>query len=118
MTKRKGARDDDCDALVIGSGSGGSVAAVQLTEKGDRICVSAVWRKVSDKHFAETTSDIERFAWTPLGLTGTQRSILLGKVVIHAGVRVGSRVLQRIRNRQPTVPARPCVAGLGAGRRW
>ena len=98
MAKRKGARGDDCDVLVIGSGLGGRVAAVQLTEKGDRIRVSTVWRKVSDKDFAETTWDVERFAWTPLRLTGTQRIYLLGTVMVHAGVRRGSRVLQRIRN--------------------
>ena len=85
MTIRKGAHDD-CDVLVIGSGLGGSVAAVQLMEKGDRMRVSAVWRKVSDKDFAETSWDIERFAWLPLGLMGIQRIYLLAKVMVHAGV--------------------------------
>jgi hypothetical protein len=86
MTKRKGDHGDDCDVLVIGSGLGRSVAAVELTEKGDRVRVSAVWRKVSDKYLAETTWDIKRFAWAPLGLTGTQRIYLLAKVMVHAGV--------------------------------
>jgi hypothetical protein len=85
MTMRKGAHDD-CDVLVIGSGLGGSVAAVQLMEKGDRMRVSAVWRKVSDNDFAETSWDIERFAWLPLGLMGIQRIYLLAKVMVHAGV--------------------------------
>ena len=85
MTMRKGAHDD-CDVLVIGSGLGGSVAAVQLMEKGDRMRVSAVWRKVSDKDFAETSWDIERLAWLPLGLMGIQRIYLLAKVMVHAGV--------------------------------
>ena len=98
MKRRKGARGDDCDVLVIGSALGGSVAAVQLAEKGGRLRVSAVWRKVSDKDFTETTWGVKRFAWAPLGLTGTQRIYWLGKVKLHAGVRVGSRVLQRIRN--------------------
>jgi glycine/D-amino acid oxidase-like deaminating enzyme len=77
---------DDRDVLVIGSGLGGCVAAVQLTEKGDRVRVSAVWRKVSDKDFAESTWDIKRFAWTPLGLMATQPIYLLAKVMVHAGV--------------------------------
>ncbi|HEY4794284.1 MAG TPA: FAD-binding protein, partial [Mycobacterium sp.] len=46
------AHGDDCDMLVIGSGLGGNVAAVQLTETGDRVHVSAVWRKVPDKDAA------------------------------------------------------------------
>jgi hypothetical protein len=88
---------DDRDVLVIGSGLGGSVAAVQLTEKGDRVRVSAVWRKVSDKNFAESTWDIKRFAWTPLGLMATQRIYLLAKVMVHAGV--GDDFVNRCRRR-------------------
>lgn len=86
MTWRKGAHGDDCDVLVIGSGLGGNVAAVQLTETGDRVHVSALWRKVPDKDPAETTWNIKRFACAPLGLTGTQRIYLLAKVMVHAGV--------------------------------
>ena len=33
MTKRDGAHDEDYDMLVIGSGLGGRVAALQLTKK-------------------------------------------------------------------------------------
>ena len=33
MTSRNGAHDEDCDMLVIGSGLGGRVAALQLTKK-------------------------------------------------------------------------------------
>jgi succinate dehydrogenase/fumarate reductase flavoprotein subunit len=76
MTKRKGAHGDDCDVLVIGSGLGGRVAAVELTEKGDRMRVSAVWWNMSDKGFAETAWYIKRFAWL-LGLTGTRQILLL-----------------------------------------
>jgi flavin-dependent dehydrogenase len=86
MTWRKGAHGDDCDVLVIGSGLGGSVAAVQLTETGDRVRVSKVWRRVSDNGIDETPWDIERFAWVPLGLMTTQRIYLLAKFMVHAGV--------------------------------
>jgi hypothetical protein len=86
MTKRKGAYGDDCDVLVIGSGLGESIAAVELSEKGDRVCVSAVWCNVSDKTFAETTWDIRRFALAPLELPDARRIYLLAKVMVHVRV--------------------------------
>jgi hypothetical protein len=102
MTKQKGAHGEHCDVLVIGSLLGGSVVALELTEKGDRLRISAVWRKRSDKDVTETTWDIKRFAWPPRGLKGIQRIYLLAKVMVHAGVGIGSRVLQRIRNSRPS----------------
>jgi hypothetical protein len=102
MTKQKGARDEDCDVLVIGSLFGGSVAAVELTERGDRLRISAVWRKRYRKDFAETAWDIERFAWPPRGRKDIQGIYLLAKVMVHAGVGIGSRVLQRMRNFRPS----------------
>jgi hypothetical protein len=86
--------------LVIGSGLGGSVVALQLTKKRYRTGRLAVRRRSSDEHFAETAWVIERFAWAPLGLKGKRRIVWLPRIVIHAGFGVvgGSRVLQRIRN--------------------
>jgi hypothetical protein len=105
MTKRKGAHGDDCDVLVLGSGLGGSVAAVELTEQGDRVRVSAVWWKVPDQAIAETNWDIKRFAWAPLGLTGTQRIYLLvshyrRSILVkqsHRLLEIAERAVARIR---------------------
>jgi hypothetical protein len=102
MTKQKGARGEHCDVLVIGSLLGGSVAALELTETGDSLRISAAWRKRYDKDSAETAWDIERFAWPPRGRRGIQRIYVLAKVMVHAGVGIGSRVLQRIRNSRPS----------------
>jgi choline dehydrogenase-like flavoprotein len=84
--------------LVIGSGLGGSVVALQLTKKRYRTGLLAVGRRSPDEHFAEADWDIKRFAWAPLGLKGARRILWLPRVVIHAGFGVvgGSRVLQRI----------------------
>ena len=100
MTNRNRAHDEDCDMLVIGSGLGGSVVALQLTKKRYRTRLLAVGRRSPDEHFTEAAWDIKRFAWAPLGLKGTRRILWLPKVVIHAGFGVVgcSRVLQRIRN--------------------
>jgi anaerobic glycerol-3-phosphate dehydrogenase len=99
MTQRKDARGDDCDVLVIGTGLGGSVAAVQLMEEGDRVRVSAVWRKVSDKDFAETAWDIKRFAWSPLGLTCIQRRCRRGILIRQSQrlLEIAGRAVERIR---------------------
>ncbi len=73
--------------LVIGSGLGGSVVALQLTKKRYRTGLLAVGRRSPDEHFAEAVWDIKRFAWAPLGLEGTRRILWLPRVVIHAGFR-------------------------------
>jgi choline dehydrogenase-like flavoprotein len=102
MTKQKGGHGEDCDVLVIGSLLGGRVAALELTEKGDGLRISALWRKRSDESFAETTWDIERFVWPPRRPKVIQCIYLLAEVVAQAGVGIGSRVLQRIRNSRPS----------------
>jgi hypothetical protein len=101
MTKHEGAHGEHCDMLVVGSLFGGSVAALELTEKGDSLCISAVWRKRYRKDLGETTWYIERFAWPPRWLKGIQRIYVLAKVMVHAGVGIGPRALRRIRNSRP-----------------
>jgi hypothetical protein len=86
--------------LVIGSGLGGSVVALQLTKKRYRTGLLALGRRSPNEHFAEAAWDIKRFAWAPLGLKGARRILWLPRVVLYArlGVVGCSRVLQRIRN--------------------
>jgi choline dehydrogenase-like flavoprotein len=100
MTNRNGARDEDCDMLVIGRGLGGSVVALQLTKKRCRRRLLAVGRRSPDEHLAEVAWDIKRLAWAPLGLKGTRHILWLPKVVVFAGVGVVGclRVLQRMKN--------------------
>ena len=43
----------DYDVLVIGSGFGGSVTALRLTEKGYRVGVLEAGRRFADADFAE-----------------------------------------------------------------
>jgi cholesterol oxidase len=78
------------DVLVIGSGFGGSVTALRLTEKGYRVGVLEAGRRWSDADFAKTSWDIKRFLWAPkLGLKGIQRIHLLPDVLVLAGAGVG-----------------------------
>jgi cholesterol oxidase len=80
----------DYDVLVIGSGFGGCVAALRLTEKGYRVGVLEAGRRFEDADFATTSWDLRRFLWAPkLGCKGIQRIHLLRDVVVLAGAGVG-----------------------------
>jgi cholesterol oxidase len=78
------------DVVVIGSGFGGSVAALRLTEKGYKVAVLEAGRRFADDEFAKTSWDLRRFLWAPqLGCYGIQRIHLLRNVLILAGSGVG-----------------------------
>ncbi|RCW46688.1 cholesterol oxidase [Halopolyspora algeriensis] len=80
----------DYDVVVIGSGFGGSVAALRLTEKGYRVAVLEAGRRFADDEFAKTSWDLRRFLWAPqLGCFGIQRIHLLRNVLVLAGSGVG-----------------------------
>jgi len=80
----------DYDVLVIGSGFGGSVAALRLTEKGYRVGVLEAGRRFADDEFGKTSWDLRRFLWAPkLGCFGIQRIHKLKDVLVLAGAGVG-----------------------------
>jgi cholesterol oxidase len=80
----------DYDVVVIGSGFGGSVAALRLTEKGYRVAVVEAGRRFADDEFAKTSWELKKYLWAPkLGCFGIQRIHLLKDVVVLAGAGVG-----------------------------
>ena len=80
----------DVDVLIIGSGFGGSVAALRLTEKGYRVAVLEAGRRFTDKDFPKTSWRLSRFLFMPrLGLRGIQRIHALPDVLVLAGAGVG-----------------------------
>ncbi|MEU9828442.1 GMC family oxidoreductase [Micromonospora chersina] len=80
----------DYDVLVIGSGFGGSVTALRLTEKGYRVGVLEAGRRYTSEELPKTSWDARKFVWAPaLGLFGIQRIHLLRDVVILGGAGVG-----------------------------
>ena len=82
--------DFDYDVLVIGSGFGGSVTALRLTEKGYRVGVLEAGRRWGPENLPKTNWNIKKSIWAPkLGLTGTQRISLLGKCLVFSGSGVG-----------------------------
>ncbi|TDC74525.1 GMC family oxidoreductase [Actinomadura sp. 7K507] len=95
----------DFDVLVVGSGFGGSVSALRLTEKGYRVGVIEAGRRFDTNpsgapgaRYAElpkTNWRVARYLWAPaLGLTGIQRMHLIrgaksSRVMVLAGAGVG-----------------------------
>ncbi|MER6994597.1 GMC family oxidoreductase [Streptomyces sp. NPDC000410] len=80
----------DYDVIVIGSGFGGSVSALRLTEKGYRVGVLEAGRRFTRETLPKNSWDLRNYLWAPaLGLFGIQRIHLLGKVMVLAGAGVG-----------------------------
>ena len=55
----------DYDVIVIGSGFGGSVTALRLTEKGYRIGVLEAGRRFADHELPTTSWNLRRWLWAP-----------------------------------------------------
>ena len=80
----------DHDVVVVGSGFGGSVAALRLAEKGYDVLVYEAGRRFADGEHARTSWDLPRYLWAPrLGWFGIQRLHRLPDVVVLAGAGVG-----------------------------
>lgn len=78
------------DVLIIGSGFGGSVNALRLTEKGYKVGVLEAGRRYEDKDFAKNSWHLKQFLWMPkLGFFGIQRIHMLKDVMVLAGAGVG-----------------------------
>ncbi|MFI0965301.1 GMC family oxidoreductase N-terminal domain-containing protein [Streptomyces sp. NPDC021080] len=80
----------DYDVIVVGSGFGGSVTALRLTEKGYRVGVLEAGRRFTRDTLPKNSWDIKNYLWAPrLGMYGIQRIHLLGNVMVLAGAGVG-----------------------------
>jgi cholesterol oxidase len=78
------------DVIIIGSGFGGSVSALRLTEKGYRVAVLEAGRRFSSDDYPKTSWYVRRFLWFPhLGMRGIQRLTLLRDVLVLSGAGVG-----------------------------
>ncbi|WP_131784238.1 GMC family oxidoreductase [Protofrankia symbiont of Coriaria ruscifolia] len=80
----------DADVIVIGSGFGGSVAALRLAEKGYQVVVLEAGRRFPPGALPRTSWNIRRYLWAPrLGCHGFQKFTMLGRVLVLSGAAVG-----------------------------
>lgn len=82
--------NSDYDVIVIGSGFGGSVAALRLTEKGYRVAVLEMGARWRAEDFPPSNWHARKSMWQPyLGMFGPVRATFLNHVGISTGVGVG-----------------------------
>ncbi|WP_420310937.1 GMC family oxidoreductase N-terminal domain-containing protein [Streptomyces sp. YS-B37] len=80
----------DYDVIVVGSGFGGSVTALRLTEKGYNVGVLEAGRRFTPSTLPKNSWDLKNYLWAPkLHMYGLQRIHLLGNVMVLAGAGVG-----------------------------
>jgi cholesterol oxidase len=80
----------DFDWLIIGSGFGGSVSALRLSEKGYEVGVLECGRRFADNEFPKSTGDFRRYFWRPkLGMKGIFRLTTFRDVSVVSGCGVG-----------------------------
>ena len=80
----------DFDQIVVGSGFGGSVSALRLSEKGNRVLVLEKGRERSDKDYPDSTWDTKNTIWNPsLNMKGTIQVSHTSKATILHGIGVG-----------------------------
>ncbi len=80
----------DYDWLIVGSGFGGSVSALRLSEKGYSVGMLECGRRFADHEFPNSTADLKRYFWNPrLGMKGIFRLTTFKDVAVASGCGVG-----------------------------
>src|SRR3990172_8616766 len=80
----------DYDYVIIGSGFGGSLSALRLTEKGYRVLVLEKGMRLSAADFPQSNWDLKRWLWLPsLKCFGLFKLTFFRHVGVLSGVGVG-----------------------------
>ncbi len=78
------------DYVVIGSGFGGAVSALRLTEKGYRVLIIEQGRRKKSSDFPRTNWDVRKYLWAPLlRCFGIQKISFFNEAFVLSGVGYG-----------------------------
>ncbi|MCG6190881.1 GMC oxidoreductase [Maribellus maritimus] len=78
------------DYIVIGSGFGGSVSSLRLSEKGYSVLTIEKGRRFSPDDFPKTNWNLKKYLWLPqLGFLGLQKLDIYKHAFILSGTGVG-----------------------------
>ena len=90
MARHQSTENETFDFVIIGSGFGGSVSAMRLTEKGYRVLVLERGRRFGAKDFPKTNWNIFNYLWMPaLRCFGFMGINLLDDILILNGSGLG-----------------------------
>ncbi len=82
--------DATFDYVIVGSGFGGSVSAIRLTEKGYSVLVLEKGKRYADEDFARTTWNVAKYLWLPAARCfGILEIVPFKDVLVLRGVGVG-----------------------------
>jgi cholesterol oxidase len=80
----------DFDYVIVGSGFGGSVSALRLSEKGYKVLVIEKGKWYRDQDFPKTNWNLKKWLWQPnINLFGFFKMTFLNHVSVLSGVGVG-----------------------------
>lgn len=86
----KNSKKYDYDYVIIGSGFGGSVSALRLSEKGYKVLVIEKGKWFRGEDFPKTNWDLKKWLWLPLfKMFGILKMTVFRHVTIISGVGVG-----------------------------
>lgn len=82
--------DLDYDYIIIGSGFGGSVSALRLSEKGYKVLVIEKGKWYKAKDFPKTNWNLKKWLWMPLlGFRGIMQITMFRHISVLSGTGVG-----------------------------